>query len=123
MGGTSGVLLSILFTATGSALLTGASWAAALSQGVERVQFYGGATLGDRTMLDALLPAIAVLQKAGDLTTAAQAARQGAEATAQLTQARAGRSSYVPAAHLAGVQDPGAAAVSAVFAALAELLR
>ena len=123
MGGTSGVLLSILFTATGSALLSGASWAAALSQGVERVQFYGGAALGDRTMLDALLPAIAVLQKGGELGAAAHAARQGAEATAHLTQARAGRSSYVPAAHLSGVQDPGAAAVSAIFATLAERLR
>jgi dihydroxyacetone kinase len=122
MGGTSGVLLSILFTAMSGALLSGADWAAALTQGVERVQFYGGAALGDRTMLDALLPAISVLQRGGDWDDAAHAARQGAEATAQMTQARAGRSSYVPAAHLLGVQDPGAAAVAAVFAALAQLV-
>lgn len=123
MGGTSGVLLSILFTATGTALLSGASWATALAQGVERVQFYGGAARGDRTLLDALVPAIDALQKGGDLGAAAQAARQGAEATAQLTRARAGRSSYVPAANLSGVQDPGAAAIAAVFAELAQLLR
>lgn len=123
MGGTSGVLLSIFFTATGSALASGASWAAALAQGGERVQFYGGAARGDRTMLDALLPAIDVLQKGGDLGAAAQAAQHGAQATAQLTHARAGRSSYVPAAHLAGVPDPGATAVSAVWEVLAQLVR
>jgi dihydroxyacetone kinase len=123
MGGTSGVLLSILFTAMSGALRSGADWTAALAQGVERIQFYGGAALGDRTMLDALLPAIAVRQKGGDWNDAAHAARQGAEATAHMAQARAGRSSYVPANHLLGVQDPGAAAVAAVFAELAELLR
>lgn len=123
MGGTSGVLLSIFFTATGSALLAGADWAAALEQGAARMQLYGGATVGDRTMLDSLLPAVEVLRAGGDLGAAAQAARQGAEATAQLTQARAGRSSYVPAANLSGVQDPGAAAIAAVFEALAQLGR
>lgn len=122
MGGTSGVLLSILFTTTGGALLAGAGWPAALAQGVERVQFYGGAAPGDRTLLDALLPAVTVLQKGGELRAAAQAARQGAEATAQLSRARAGRSSYLPAAHLHGVQDPGAVAVAEVFATLLRVL-
>ena len=118
MGGTSGVLLSILFTTMGGALAAGAGWPAALAQGVERVQFYGGAAPGDRTLLDALLPAVAVLQKGGELRAAAQAARQGAEATAQLSRARAGRSSYLPAAHLYGVQDPGAVAIAEVFETL-----
>ena len=122
MGGTSGVLLSILFTATGAALVAGADWPAALAQGVERVQFYGGAAPGDRTLLDALLPAVEVLRQGGALSAAARAARQGAEATAQLSRARAGRSSYLAATHLHGVQDPGAVAIAEVFETLMRVL-
>jgi len=43
-----------------------------------------------------------------------------AEATATMVHARAGRSSYVSAAKLAGISDPGAEAVALLFAALAE---
>jgi len=121
VGGSSGVLGSIFFAATASALADGAPWPEALGQGVARVQGYGGAQAGDRTLLDALIPAVAAL-RSGDLAAAAAAARAGAEATARMDRAGAGRSSYLAAGDLAGVQDPGAAGVAAAFAALAGAL-
>lgn len=118
MGGSSGVLLSIFFTATGTELGRGAALGAALSRGLERMQAYGGAKPGDRTMIDALVPAIAAWA-AGDLTAVAMAATRGAELTATMTKAGAGRSSYVNAQNLNGVQDPGATAVAVALTAAA----
>lgn len=118
MGGSSGVLLSILFTATGTAFASGKNWQQALDEGIARVQHYGGAQPGDRTMLDALIPAVAALGQGID--AAATAARKGADYTATLTHARAGRASYVPEHALAGAVDPGAEAVARAFAALAD---
>ncbi|MCJ2085179.1 dihydroxyacetone kinase subunit DhaK [Methylobacterium sp. E-005] len=118
VGGSSGVLGSIFFAAAAAALAEGAAWPGALDQGVARVQSYGGAKLGDRTLLDALVPGIEALKSRG-LVAAAQAARAGAEATARMDRAGAGRSSYLAAADLAGVQDPGAVGVAEAFAALA----
>ncbi|MBP1179651.1 dihydroxyacetone kinase subunit DhaK [Methylobacterium sp. PvR107] len=118
VGGSSGVLGSIFFAAAASALAAGAAWPDALAEGVTRVQGYGGANRGDRTLLDALIPAVEAL-RSGDLRAAAEAARAGADATARMDRAGAGRSSYLTAGDLAGVQDPGAAGVAAAFAALA----
>lgn len=118
VGGSSGVLGSIFFAAAASSLAGGAAWPDALTEGVARVQGYGGANRGDRTLLDALIPAVEAL-KGGDLEAAAEAARAGAAATALMDRAGAGRSSYLAAGDLAGVQDPGAAGVAAAFAALA----
>ncbi|MBZ9754720.1 dihydroxyacetone kinase subunit DhaK [Mesorhizobium sp. ESP6-5] len=120
MGGSSGVLLSIFFTAAGRALDGGAGVPKALLAGLERMTFYGGAKPGDRTMIDALEPALKALDGKG-LGDAAAAARRGAEATAAMEKAKAGRSAYVGAG-LQGVVDPGAHAVSEVFAAAATLL-
>lgn len=61
MGGSSGVLMSIFFTAAGQKLGQGASVAEALNAGLEQMKFYGGADEGDRTMIDALQPATAAL--------------------------------------------------------------
>lgn len=118
VGGSSGVLASIFFAAAASALAAGAAWPEALAEGVARVQGYGGARAGDRTLLDALIPAVEAL-RSGDLQAAAVAAREGAAATATMDRAGAGRSSYLAAGDLAGVQDPGAAGVAEAFAALA----
>ncbi|TPL75636.1 dihydroxyacetone kinase subunit DhaK [Mesorhizobium sp. B2-3-15] len=120
MGGSSGVLLSIFFTAAGRALDGGAGVPKALLAGLERMTFYGGAKPGDRTMVDALEPALKALDGNG-LGDAATAARRGAEATAAMEKAKAGRSAYVGAG-LQGVVDPGAHAVAEVFAAAATLL-
>lgn len=118
MGASSGVLLSIFFTATGTELARKASLAQALATGLERMQAYGGAKPGDRTMIDALAPAIAALATGG-LPAAAAAAQAGADRTATMARAGAGRASYVNAQNLAGVQDPGAAAVAVALAAAA----
>ena len=81
------------------------------------MQAYGGAKLGDRTMLDALIPAVEALEQG--LPAAAAAAREGAERTAAMGHAGAGRSSYVPEQALLGVADPGAEAVARAWQALA----
>ena len=119
MGGTSGVLLSICAAASGRALASGAGWPAALREGLNQMRFYGGASPGDRTMLDALTPAVDALERGASLAVAARAAREGANATAQMTKAQAGRSSYLAASALSGVADPGAVAVAVAFEAAA----
>lgn len=115
-GGSSGVLLSIMFSAAGQS--TG-NWAEALRDGLTSMQQHGGAKPGDRTMIDALHPAFEALVKNGSLTDAAQAARAGADSTKTMTHANAGRASYVPDATLANVPDPGAEAIARLFEALA----
>jgi dihydroxyacetone kinase len=120
MGGSSGVLLSIFAAAMGAAFASGARAPAALRAGISRMQEYGGAREGDRTMLDALVPAVTALEADGSLASAAAAARHGAEGTESMTSARSGRSSYLRADSLHGVRDPGAAAVAGVLSALAE---
>ena len=116
MGGSSGVIGSIFFTATGESLEAGADWPTALSAGLERIRFYGGAGPGDRTLVDALAPAIDILPSGG-LVAAVDAAERGAEATARMTRARAGRSAHVGASALEGVVDPGALAIARAFRA------
>jgi triose/dihydroxyacetone kinase / FAD-AMP lyase (cyclizing) len=118
MGGSSGILVSIGVSAMAGAVGPDGDWAAALREGVRRIQHYGGAREGERTMLDAMLPAVAALEAGGGIAAAAAAARRGADRTKEL-RARAGRSSYVRAEALAGHPDPGAVAVAAVLGALA----
>jgi triose/dihydroxyacetone kinase / FAD-AMP lyase (cyclizing) len=113
MGGSSGVLLAILFTATGDALSRGLGLIAALEVGLVRMQEVGGAKPGDRTMIDALHPALKALP--GGLAKAAAAARAGANQTATMSRALAGRATYVSAEQLAGHIDPGAESVARLF--------
>lgn len=121
MGGSSGVLLSIFFTAAGKAQAEKGDMAAALLSGLERMTFYGGAKPGDRTMVDALEPALKALVSGG-IQAASVASAKGAEATKSMRKAKAGRSAYIAERELDGVMDPGAYAVAQVFAALAGLL-
>ncbi len=118
MGGSSGVLMSIFFTAAGHRLHEGKTLPESLLSGLAQMKHYGGADLGDRTLIDALQPALEALRK-GDVQSAAKAAMQGAESTTRMQKAGAGRSSYVNKENLDGVTDPGAVAVAEVFAALA----
>ncbi len=119
MGGSSGVLMSIFFTAAGQALNRGDALPDALLKGLAKIKQYGGAEPGDRTLIDALEPALKALRDK-DMNAAAQAAKAGAEQTATMQKAGAGRSSYVNSQNLDGVPDPGAVAVAEVFAALAK---
>jgi len=116
MGGSSGVLLAIFFAAAGDAASSGLTLRDTLMAGLERMQEIGGAKLGDRTMIDALYPALSVLDDG--LAAATAAARKGAEHTATLQIARAGRAAYVNAEKLTGHTDPGAEAVARLFEAL-----
>lgn len=116
MGGSSGVLLAIFFSAAGDAAANGQGLTGALSAGLARLQEVGGADQGDRTMVDALLPALDALPHG--LVEAARAARAGADATAGMTKAKAGRATYIGSEHLAGHVDPGAEAVARLFESL-----
>ena len=122
MGGSSGVLMSIFFTAAGQKMHDGKSLPDALLSGLAQMKQYGGADLGDRTLIDALQPALEALQK-GDIQAAAQAAKKGADATTSMQKAGAGRSSYVNKENLDGVTDPGAVAVAEVFSAMVNVKR
>jgi ATP-dependent dihydroxyacetone kinase len=115
MGGSSGVLLGIFFAAASQ---ESKSWQHALQAGLKSMMDFGGAKLGDRTMVDALQPALDVLSRSGGLPEAAKAARKGADATAAMTRARAGRSTYVSAENLKGFNDPGAEAVALLLEGL-----
>ena len=77
-------------------------------------QTSGGAELGDRTMVDALHPALQHLAD-GDIAAAAVAAREGADRTAEMLRAKAGRAAYVNPDQLRGYVDPGAEAVARLF--------
>ncbi|MEV7978171.1 dihydroxyacetone kinase subunit DhaL [Streptomyces sp. NPDC086519] len=121
VGGASGPLYGTLLRGTGKALgdaaeVSEAQLAEALRAGVDKVMALGGAAPGDKTMIDALVPAVDAL---GDGFGAARtAAEQGAEATIPL-QARKGRASYLGERSI-GHQDPGATSSALLVAGLAE---
>ncbi|MER8058384.1 MULTISPECIES: dihydroxyacetone kinase subunit DhaL [unclassified Streptomyces] len=121
VGGASGPLYGTLLRRTGKALgedpeVTEEQLAEALRTGVQGVMKLGGAAAGDKTMVDALLPAVDAL---GDGFAAARAAaEQGAEATVPLL-AHKGRASYLGERSV-GHQDPGATSSALLMAALAE---
>jgi dihydroxyacetone kinase len=122
LGGTSGPLYGVFFVRAAGSLRRGDPenpriWAEAFQAGCSGIAELGGARQGDRTMLDALLPAVEVFQDAvrsgrsvSDALRAATAASSaGARATADMMPRR-GRSSYLGARAL-GHPDPGAEAV------------
>ncbi|MER7481638.1 dihydroxyacetone kinase subunit DhaL [Streptomyces sp. NPDC126510] len=121
VGGASGPLYGTLLRRTGKALgdaeeVSAEQLAEALRAGVDAVMTLGGAAPGDKTMIDALVPAVDAL---GDSFAAARAAaEEGAVATTPL-QARKGRASYVGERSI-GHQDPGATSSALLIAALAE---
>ncbi|MFJ6513711.1 dihydroxyacetone kinase subunit DhaL [Streptomyces sp. NPDC091406] len=120
VGGASGPLYGTLLRRTGKALgdegeVTREQLAQAFAAGVAAVGQLGGAQAGDKTMLDALLPAAEALASSFD--GAANAARAGAVATVPL-QARKGRASYLGERSI-GHQDPGATSAALLIEALA----
>lgn len=117
MGGSSGVILAIYFNAAGDACANGSTVESALAAGLQRVSDVGGARVGDRTMIDALAPALDALSDG--IAAAAVAARAGAYSTANIHRAKAGRAAYVPSEKLKGNNDPGAEAVALLFEGLA----
>ncbi|MGW2051705.1 dihydroxyacetone kinase subunit DhaL [Streptomyces sp. NPDC001858] len=121
VGGASGPLYGTLLRRTGKALgdadaVDEAQFAEALRTGVAAVMQLGGAAPGDKTMIDALVPAVDAL--ADGFGAARAAAERGAEATTPL-QARKGRASYLGERSI-GHQDPGATSAALLIAALGE---
>jgi phosphoenolpyruvate---glycerone phosphotransferase subunit DhaL len=119
VGGAGGPLYGTFFLQAGTKMagkmeMGLEDWTTALSAAVEGVMARGKAEPGDKTMVDALLPALKALQVAlaansglvQALAESAEAARQGMEATIPLI-ARKGRASYL-GERSAGHQDPGA---------------
>ena len=133
VGGASGPLYGTFFLRMGTsagdrAEFDGAAFAAALRAGLEGVVTRGKAQLGDKTMVDALTPAVEALAAAladgaslkDALRAAATAAREGADATVPLV-ARKGRASYL-GERSAGHRDPGATSTTLLLEAAAESL-
>jgi phosphoenolpyruvate---glycerone phosphotransferase subunit DhaL len=130
VGGASGPLFGTLFlrmaTAAGNEeQLDGAGLTGALRAGLDGVAARGKAVLGDKTMIDALAPAVDTLDAAlaeqrslaDSLAAASAAADKGRDATIPM-QARKGRASYLGERSI-GHQDPGATSMALLIAAAA----
>jgi dihydroxyacetone kinase phosphoprotein-dependent L subunit len=133
VGGTSGPIWGTGFlraasVAAGAETLDVAKVVAMLRTAVDGIMARGGAELGDKTLLDALVPAIdAIEARAADgasgpelMRAAASAAREAAEATRPML-AKRGRASYTGERSI-GTLDAGAVAVAVLFEALADSL-
>jgi len=132
VGGASGPLYGTLFLrmsgAAGGPELDADGFGAALRAGLEGVRARGKAEPGDKTMLDALVPACDALdaaltggtELAGALRAAAVAAAQGRDATVPMV-ARKGRASYL-GERSAGHADPGATSTALLLEAAAATL-
>ncbi len=133
VGGASGPLYGTFFLRFGSAAgdattLDGAALSDALHAALEGVRTRGKAEAGDKTMLDALVPAVAAFDDAVEdgadpakATAAARdAAAQGRDATKPMV-ARKGRASYL-GERSAGHLDPGSVSTALLFDALAQAL-
>jgi len=134
MGGSSGPLLGTFFlragaTCAGKSELAPADVVALFQAGVEGLQQRGKAVLGDKTMLDALIPAVDAMRgalEAGSdqteiLERGAAAAEAGVRATITM-QARKGRGSYLGERSV-GHQDPGATGSYLLIKAAADTWR
>jgi dihydroxyacetone kinase phosphoprotein-dependent L subunit len=122
VGGTSGPLLGLLFTEIAHALDGAgtdpvAAFGAGAKAGLAAIQRVGEAQVGDRTLVDALAPAVEALTQG--FAAAARAAQEGADRTAEL-RARMGRASYV-GERVKGEPDPGAVGIALFFRTVAEV--
>ncbi len=129
VGGAAGPLYGTLFLQLGGGLSDHPegdikAYAAAWRRALDAVQARGKAQAGDKTMIDALIPAVEALEQAdeldGGLRAAAAAAHAGMLATIPLV-ARRGRASYL-AERSAGHQDPGATSTNYLFESAVEAL-
>jgi phosphoenolpyruvate---glycerone phosphotransferase subunit DhaL len=129
VGGAAGPLYGTLFLQMGTALagqeeVDLPAWTAAWRKGLEGVQARGKAVPEDKTMVDALIPAIEALESAPDLDAGLRAAVEGAEEGMRATIpliARKGRASYL-GERSKDHQDPGATSTYYLFKSAAEAL-
>ncbi|MEU6413209.1 DAK2 domain-containing protein [Microbispora sp. NPDC046933] len=124
VGGTSGPLFGLMFSELARAEQRLSDpvtvWREGIAAGLAAIQRVGEAEPGDRTLVDALVPAIEGFAAEGTFSGAARAAADGARATSSL-RARRGRASYVGDRGV-GVPDPGAVAVALLLIAAARVL-
>jgi dihydroxyacetone kinase-like protein len=112
--------------AAGQASLSAAALAGAFEAGLAKLRAQTPAKPGDKTLLDALVPAVEALRQAADagasppeaVAQAAEAAQRGAEATREL-QARCGRARNLGARTIGHV-DPGATSMALLLAGLSD---
>jgi dihydroxyacetone kinase-like protein len=129
VGGAAGPLYGTLFLQMGTSLagqeeVDLAGWTEAWRKGLEGVQARGKAEREDKTMVDALIPAIEALEQASDLDEGLRAAVDGAEEGMRATTplvARKGRASYL-GERSKDHQDPGATSTYYLFKSAAEAL-
>jgi dihydroxyacetone kinase-like protein len=129
VGGAAGPLYGTLFLQMGTALagkdeIDLETYAAAWRKAIQGVQARGKAELGDKTMLDALVPGVEALEQAPDLDTGLQEAADAAESGMRDTiplLARKGRASYL-GERSQGHQDPGATSTYYLYQTAAEAL-
>ena len=129
VGGAAGPLYGTLFLQMGTALsgkeeVDLAGWTEAWRKGLEGVQARGKAEREDKTMVDALIPAIEALESAPDLDAGLRAAVEGAEEGMRATiplVARKGRASYL-GERSKDHQDPGATSTYYLFRSAEEAL-
>jgi len=132
VGGAGGPLYGTFFMQAGTSTankmeMSTADWAAAVEAALNGVMARGKANLGDKTMVDALSPALAALKQAvadgvdqrEALRRCAAAAEQGMKDTIPLV-ARKGRASYL-GERSAGHQDPGATSSYLILKAAADV--
>jgi dihydroxyacetone kinase-like protein len=131
VGGASGPLYGTFFLRLGTALgdateVSPRELADAFRAGLEGVVARGKAEPGDKTMVDAMTPAVAALQDGADgtwsdaLQAAARAAAEGRDSITPVA-ARKGRASYL-GDRSAGHQDPGATSTTILFESLRDAL-
>ena len=128
MGGSSGALISLFLTAAANGINNEnikKEFVKSFELGITAIEKYGGAKEGDRTMLDAMYPALRALHSCsaeestnGMLSMAAKASRTGANSTVSM-QANAGRASYVSDNRLVS-PDPGAVAIALMFESISK---
>lgn len=132
MGGTSGGLYSIFISSMGTYLknvddetegsfdVSIEQFANTLDAGLQGLQKYTRARVGDRTLMDALIPFVDTFKDTTDLDKAVEAAHEGAESTRKLA-AKFGRASYVGEEEFkkfeseGGLPDPGAIGLAALI--------
>jgi len=134
IGGVTGPIFGTVFArlaaqAQGKDHLSVADLACALRSAVDGVRAIGNASVGDKTMLDALIPAADALERAANegleigsaLERAAQAAEEGARSTINMRAAK-GRARYLGERSI-GYQDAGATSVGLILRALSQSYR
>lgn len=131
IGGASGPLYGSFFLRLGAGLdevvVAPEDFAKALRAGLDGVKARGKATTGEKTMIDAMEPAVVAFAEAAEQgaaaasRAAAEAANEGRDATIPMLATK-GRASYLGERSI-GHQDPGATSTALMFDALAAALK